>query len=620
MFAAEKDFASLKVAPIEAKGDRISKDFGESFWQNWEFQRFARNSDSRQQNLHDEFDSLIDDIKQTTGTELSNPYKSGWGELVASNASFAKDMLIGFPDPADKDSPYRHDNKLKAEQQRISEFYKKADKLREKNPDMPYRSYENIQENIRNKAHTLKAQLEDGRITNRWGEFLGTAGGAMTDPVNATVTLLTGGAGAARASLLAALGRTALWEGGTNMLSEAIVQFSDGGVKDYNQELGLDYSNRDAWENVGMAGVGGAVLGAGMVAAGRTAKSLLKTIKTAKNKGFKLKPSEEVAEHILQEKANLDDYMAKTNPYGNGLRGNLEHLNDFLRERERIINEQEQLLDGINQVTINPRGPKNDPLINIKPSDMEGVIIERGEYRPVTGTGTKSGYGLVKFVWKHGELGTDAVPIMKKDILDFPRIIREYEPLSNDRYGTNRMWSVKRDDGVQVIYADKDFGTDGSRRLVSIHTLVKKDHDFYDVLSPKRKPGQALSEHASDTASGAYYRSPESAAKAATQKPRFQDVARGSSDIISNQPEKVNLDYMPGSPDFENTLKNYADGFSEKEIAEIEKLVDAHALEIPTGETDGKLNKVSAKEYLSQLKEEKTAVDEIAACITEFNR
>ncbi|MBD9540104.1 hypothetical protein IB276_11630 [Ensifer sp. ENS04] len=86
------------------------------------------------------------------------------------------------------------------------------------------------------------------------GGFLGTAAGAMTDPVN----LLASGFGA---SASAGILRTALTEAGIGAASESLIQ---GSTFDRKQRLDPNFSVEDALMEIGAAGAGGAVLGGGI--------------------------------------------------------------------------------------------------------------------------------------------------------------------------------------------------------------------------------------------------------------------------------------------------------------------------------------------------------------------
>lgn len=109
------------------------------------------------------------------------------------------------------------------------------------------------------KAQEARKESEAlARRSTGWGSalggFAGTAGGAMTDPVN----LLASGFGA---SASAGILRTALTEAGVNAASEALVQ---GGTFDRKSRLDPNFTTEDALMEIGAAAAGGAVLGGGI--------------------------------------------------------------------------------------------------------------------------------------------------------------------------------------------------------------------------------------------------------------------------------------------------------------------------------------------------------------------
>lgn len=98
------------------------------------------------------------------------------------------------------------------------------------------------------------------------GGFLGTAAGAMADPIN--VMSMAFGASAASGIL-----RTAMVEGALGVGSEAAIQGFNYG---FRQEVDPDYSMSDALYEIGAAGAGGAILGGslkGLAAAWQRAKT-----------------------------------------------------------------------------------------------------------------------------------------------------------------------------------------------------------------------------------------------------------------------------------------------------------------------------------------------------------
>lgn len=127
------------------------------------------------------------------------------------------------------------------------------------NSELTFPTPEEWQAQTANRAGQARQQSErlSGRSTS-WastlGGFVGTAAGAMTDPVN----ILSSGYGAGSA---AGVVRTAVTEGLLNAGSEALVQ---GATYDFKKKVDPNYGLGDALTEVGAAGFGGVVLGGGL--------------------------------------------------------------------------------------------------------------------------------------------------------------------------------------------------------------------------------------------------------------------------------------------------------------------------------------------------------------------
>lgn len=129
------------------------------------------------------------------------------------------------------------------------------------NPDSPleFPTNELLEKQWQDKAKAnIKASDELTRRSTGYGSaiggFLGTAGGAMTDPINAMATAF--GASAATGIL-----RTALVEAGLNAGSEALIQAVNLPVR---RQIEPGYSAGDALSEIGAAAAGGAILGGGI--------------------------------------------------------------------------------------------------------------------------------------------------------------------------------------------------------------------------------------------------------------------------------------------------------------------------------------------------------------------
>ena len=107
----------------------------------------------------------------------------------------------------------------------------------------------------RQESNSLQARSNTMR--SGVGGFLGTAAGAMTDPINIAATAL----GAVSGGLAGGILRTAMIEGGVNLASETAIQALTLGDK---QKADPTFGAADALYEVGAAGVGGAVLGGGL--------------------------------------------------------------------------------------------------------------------------------------------------------------------------------------------------------------------------------------------------------------------------------------------------------------------------------------------------------------------
>lgn len=153
--------------------------------------------------------------------------------------------------------------------------------------------------------------------------------------------------------------------------------------------------------------------------------------------------------------------------------GRLVHTAEFMR----LLDERRQLGEAYDNVRARPQGPIDDPLVRIQPADMERILVERGPASVKDGEVTIAGrgYGLVKFIFKHGE-GSAKAPgraIARDDVLAFPQVVRDYAPFEHGapgREGYRREWIVERN-GRQIIYATTRF--DGEHHTVTMHVLDK---------------------------------------------------------------------------------------------------------------------------------------------------
>ena len=630
MFVDERDIRNFDTNPIKKVGLSSEKSFMESIDDAWEETWFSGVSSSEQNNLHNAYEEYINELEKQTGERLDNPFRSAWGEFLVEDVikGFGYE-LIHIPGTSRDNAPYNPKAKQKRDKENLASFYKDLDKLREEYPNIPYKTELDIHKGIMKKAEEWRQYNALGRDESAIGSFIGSTAALMSDPFNLTATVatapFTGGTGG---TLLATVGRAALVEGVVNAGVEAVQQVD---VYKYQQKLGNEYTKTDAAIAVGMAGLGGA----GLAAAGIGGKALLKKtvskVKSLKNKGFKLKPHEEDCLAFAEERINLQDFIDRSSPYPESDIENIYFTERLIQEQKRLLQAEEaanlaRAWDSVADATKDDFMTRNphEILATITDDDMKQIVFERGEWSKATGGSSEAGYGMVKVRWKHGDLsGTvsarDTIPVMKKDITDLPEIIRDYEPMLKEEYGNRLHWSVRRSDGVQVLYAFAPDDLDKTARVITIHTIKPDSTSIWkDVISPKRKKNTAGVTSKSggiqssdksalpvnDTAQKPYYRTNESLESSSARSLGFHDQNRVHVDNIADTMENVK-DLQPAKS---------------LSVDEIEKMFDDLDTILPDQEIDGLMRGKTVREFLEDIKKEDSYIDEISECIVEFGK
>lgn len=70
MFVTPKSFVSSQYAPVEVRNQDYEKGFWESAEDAFDYSRYTDLSVSRQNNLHDEYQEVVDTVKRKTGVQL----------------------------------------------------------------------------------------------------------------------------------------------------------------------------------------------------------------------------------------------------------------------------------------------------------------------------------------------------------------------------------------------------------------------------------------------------------------------------------------------------------------------------------------------------------------------
>lgn len=588
LFGKKRNYDTHFAPKVDEKNaEDLSKTFNESFMDEWHYQTYTGNSYSKTNNLHDEYEKEIEEIKRQTGKELKNPYHSAFEDFLVEDVAFGLwDELIKNPFSTDYD--YYDRREQERLQKRINKYQKDLEKLRKDFPDLKFRDEETIQEDIKKQALKYYNKVNDNREDNGVGSFLGSAAGSIIDPINFFTSLVSGGTGAAKESIGKALGKTAFKEFINNAAVESLIQPK---VYDYKKELDIPYSKSEAAMNVVAAGFGGAALGTAGKAVHLTGKEILSRYKKAIEKGVEFDAKVKADAAFLEQKTKLDDWLDETNPYGNDLEDRVLHEKSIEMEMRRLTNETDKLSEAYDRVLENPIGDPNDPLIAIEPKDMETVWIERGSKKPYNGN-SKFGYGLVKFIFHHGEKSAETNKLSKADVVAFPSIIREYLPVPEESYDKSRLWRVVNEKGQKVVYIDRRFSEDGSRHIVTMFVEDRAGNEN-KPLSPKKNAAGKLSAHTKDTTLKPYYQHKESSANASAPKSHFPD----GGDVYNN----INAD--------EINVNDYslidADSFKK----ELDKIPDLTPEE-------KKLN----NETIEKFKQEDGWDEQIIECITEFSK
>ena len=189
--------------------------------------------------------------------------------------------------------------------------------------------------------------------------------------------------------------------------------------------------------------------------------------------------------------------------------------------------EQAALRQAFEEVTERPIGPLDDPLVPIRPSEFETIVVQRGpafqrgEEIVVQGNalkklfGTRRGFGLARIIFKHGPKSSKdpAFQVTADDLARFPTVVREFEP-------------SRVDGGPEGPPFTKEFRVrNGEKELVfSVSRFQRGDATDQLVTAfvqdPKRKSGDA---QFSRMKSGAAAGSPDSVVSQA------RDTAQGIS-------------------------------------------------------------------------------------------
>ena len=179
------------------------------------------------------------------------------------------------------------------------------------------------------------------------------------------------------------------------------------------------------------------------------------------------------------------------------------------------VTETRALEEAYDAVLHNPlTGSAEDVLARLEPEDIEAVLVHRGPAVlrdgeiVVQGNALKkaglgrSGYGLVKIIFAHGEGGNktpDMPPVTREDIVSLPLMIREYEGIVE---GAHRVWRIPREDG-NILRIVTRHGEEGpGERLVSMYVGEWKEGETLSRKKPSVASSALVSGRNGDTGRG----------------------------------------------------------------------------------------------------------------------
>lgn len=290
-------------------------------------------------------------------------------------------------------------------------------------------------------------------------------------------------------------------------------------------------------------------------------------------------------------------------------------------ELQALDEEREKLGKAYDQVLSEHAGPADDPLVMIQPKDIDAVAISRGGWDGLGDIEVKgSGYGLVKFIWRHGEASDKpiALRVSRDDVLAFPEIVRNFEPSRLPDEARGREWRVQRDgpDGTPrtIVYAERKFAGKDVAEMVTIH-VQNGNPNTGARLSVERSAGQVP-------------RIPRQGVRAATGDTASGVLVGTDGSGLAGR-ESVGQKERSGQTGPEQNTKGVSSGDAAKATDPItnaaRETVKANPdLKVSTGETapDGSGAKISAGELLArgdaeiaQAKRESGAFEAAVNCI-----
>lgn len=292
--------------------------------------------------LKDQYDLEIEALEKATGQRLFNPYsQGGFGRREFGRRQRAGEDLDG----------------VSQTDVGIELFHRQAAALRKQFPELAFRSHDQIIAKVQadraevRKRRAAAAAGEHG-ILSTGAAFIGTAGGALLDPINLT-TLPLGAPWAA--GILRAIGTEAAIAVGSETVIQGIFQTS-------RSQVGEEADLGEALGDIAAAGIGAGVLG-GAIRGVAKGVSALKTRRANLERAEALPaeqrtPDIEAAIQVERRALEIDE----ANPYGRDADGAAIHADRFNAATRALAEDR-----------VTPRSDPDTPAPVLMPNDAQVI-------------------------------------------------------------------------------------------------------------------------------------------------------------------------------------------------------------------------------------------------------
>lgn len=195
-----------------------------------------------------------------------------------------------------------------------------------------------------------------------------------------------------------------------------------------------------------------------------------------------------------------------------------ERFVDAAKRADVLASEAAAVAKAYDIVLERPLGPVNDPLVRLQPEDIGDVLVARGPAVLKNGeiAVEGKGFGLVKFIFRHGEKSTKApeLRLAKEDVTALPKVLREYEPTQISADGMKREYRVKLPHPEygerSVVFAITRFGEQGDQHVVSAYIERKPTGPFSKNKSDSPGSSDRVVSSPGDTAGDLWHRPTQS--------------------------------------------------------------------------------------------------------------